>query len=270
MQSWFAARHPKPPGDSDFVWRQSVRAKAFDALRGLLPAGATSNLGIYASGQAYEALLIRMRAHALARGPGLRRPDADRAAQGDPVVGEAGRRRRPGRGPLASTWSATTAHAGPGRRPLRRCRSRPPVPAARPVASVGEPAARPVASVGSRRRGRWHRSGSRRRGGWHRSGRRSGGHPAGLGSRRRDQDRGRHAVPLHPPPRASHPGAGGGHVGRGAPGGGAQRTSGSGPIGATVRAGPWSGATIASTSSPTTGPSGTCNVTGCSPWNGRT
>src|SRR3984957_886290 len=65
MQTWFAARHPKAPADSDFVWRQSVRAKAFDALRGMLPAAATSNLGIYASGQAYEALLIRMRAHPL-------------------------------------------------------------------------------------------------------------------------------------------------------------------------------------------------------------
>ena len=31
----------------------------------MLPAAATSNLGIYASGQAYEALLIRMRAHPL-------------------------------------------------------------------------------------------------------------------------------------------------------------------------------------------------------------
>ncbi len=65
LQTWFAARHPKAPEDSDFAWRQSVRAKAFDTLRGLLPAGATSNLGIYASGQAYEALLIRMRAHPL-------------------------------------------------------------------------------------------------------------------------------------------------------------------------------------------------------------
>ena len=65
MQSWFASRHPKSPDDSDFAWRQSVRAKAFDALRGILPAGATSNLGIYASGQAYEALLIRMRSNPL-------------------------------------------------------------------------------------------------------------------------------------------------------------------------------------------------------------
>ena len=65
MQSHFGSLHPKAEGDSDFVWRQSVRAKAFDALRGMLPAGATSNLGIYASGQAYEALLVRMRAHPL-------------------------------------------------------------------------------------------------------------------------------------------------------------------------------------------------------------
>ncbi len=65
LQGWFASLYPKGPDDSDFAWRQSVRAKAFDALRGLLPAGATSNLGIYASGQAYEALLIRMRAHPL-------------------------------------------------------------------------------------------------------------------------------------------------------------------------------------------------------------
>ena len=65
MQSFFADLHPKAEGDSDFVWRQSVRAKAFDTLRGMLPAGATSNLGIYGSGQAYEALLVRMRAHPL-------------------------------------------------------------------------------------------------------------------------------------------------------------------------------------------------------------
>ncbi|MCL2395399.1 MAG: FAD-dependent thymidylate synthase [Acidimicrobiaceae bacterium] len=66
LQSWFAERYPKQQGDSDFVWRQSVRAKAYDALRGILPAAAMSNLGIYASGQAYESLILRMRAHPLA------------------------------------------------------------------------------------------------------------------------------------------------------------------------------------------------------------
>jgi thymidylate synthase ThyX len=66
MQAWFAEQFPKGAGDSDFAYRQSIRAKAFDALRGLLPAAATSNVGIYGTGQAYEALLLRMRAHPLA------------------------------------------------------------------------------------------------------------------------------------------------------------------------------------------------------------
>ncbi len=65
LQQWFAARYPKDPGDSDFVYRQSIRAKAFDAARGILPASAQSNVGIYGTGQAYEQLLLRMRAHPL-------------------------------------------------------------------------------------------------------------------------------------------------------------------------------------------------------------
>ncbi|MDQ1428013.1 MAG: hypothetical protein QOK39_1489, partial [Acidimicrobiaceae bacterium] len=60
-----AKQFPKGDGDSDFSYRQSIKAKAFDALRGLLPAAATSNVGIYGTGQAYEALLLRMRAHPL-------------------------------------------------------------------------------------------------------------------------------------------------------------------------------------------------------------
>jgi thymidylate synthase ThyX len=66
MQTWFAARYPKTPGDSDGVYRAAIRAKALDTLRGMLPAATQSNVGIYATGQAYEALLLRMRAHPLA------------------------------------------------------------------------------------------------------------------------------------------------------------------------------------------------------------
>ncbi len=65
LQEWFRERHPKDPDDSDFVYRQSIRAKAFDALRGILPAASLSNVGIYGTGQAYEQLLLRMRAHPL-------------------------------------------------------------------------------------------------------------------------------------------------------------------------------------------------------------
>ena len=61
----FADRHPRQAGDSDFVRRSAVRAKAFDAIRGMLPAAAQSNLGIYGTGQGYEQLLLRMRANPL-------------------------------------------------------------------------------------------------------------------------------------------------------------------------------------------------------------
>jgi thymidylate synthase ThyX len=65
MRAWFEARHPKSPGDSDAVYRSAIRAKALDTLRGLLPAATQSNVGIYGTGQAYESLLLRMRAHPL-------------------------------------------------------------------------------------------------------------------------------------------------------------------------------------------------------------
>ena len=65
MVRYFNERYPKEPGDSDFVYKQSVKAKAFDSVRGILPAAAQSNVGIYGTGQAYEALLLRMRAHPL-------------------------------------------------------------------------------------------------------------------------------------------------------------------------------------------------------------
>jgi thymidylate synthase ThyX len=65
LTSWLSARFPRQPGDSDFVHRQAVRAKALDGLRGLLPAASLSNVGIYGSGQSYELLLLKMRAHPL-------------------------------------------------------------------------------------------------------------------------------------------------------------------------------------------------------------
>jgi thymidylate synthase ThyX len=65
MQEFFRDQFPKNDDDSDFVYRQAIRAKAFDSLRGLLPAASLSNVGIFGTGQAYESLLIRMRSHPL-------------------------------------------------------------------------------------------------------------------------------------------------------------------------------------------------------------
>jgi thymidylate synthase ThyX len=65
VTSYLNRAYPKNDAISDFAYRQSIRARALDALRGLLPAGALSNVGIYGSGQSYELLLLRMRAHPL-------------------------------------------------------------------------------------------------------------------------------------------------------------------------------------------------------------
>jgi thymidylate synthase ThyX len=65
MQAHFEARYPKSAADSDAVHRAAIRAKALDTLRGMLPAATQSNLGIYGSGQAFEALLLRMRSSPL-------------------------------------------------------------------------------------------------------------------------------------------------------------------------------------------------------------
>jgi thymidylate synthase ThyX len=66
MQEHFRRRHPQQAGDSEVVYRNTIRAKALDTLRGLLPAATRSNVGLYGTGQAYEALLLRLRASPLA------------------------------------------------------------------------------------------------------------------------------------------------------------------------------------------------------------
>jgi thymidylate synthase ThyX len=65
MQQYFAGRFPRSAEDSEAVHRAAIRAKALDTLRGMLPSATQSNVGIYGTGQAYEALLLRLQAHPL-------------------------------------------------------------------------------------------------------------------------------------------------------------------------------------------------------------
>ncbi|HET8593309.1 MAG TPA: FAD-dependent thymidylate synthase [Solirubrobacterales bacterium] len=59
VRDWAAERWPR--GDEpENAWERSIKAKALDLLRGLLPASTLSHVGIFASGQAYEQLLLRM------------------------------------------------------------------------------------------------------------------------------------------------------------------------------------------------------------------
>jgi thymidylate synthase ThyX len=66
LDPWYRERFPKDPDDSDFVYNQTILAKTCDTLRMILPAGTRSNLGIYATGQSYEQLLMRLAQHPLA------------------------------------------------------------------------------------------------------------------------------------------------------------------------------------------------------------
>ena len=75
MTAWLTEHPDAAPGTSagtslaakgsDLARRRAIRAQAFDSARGLLPAASLSNVGIFGTGQAYEALLLRMRAHPL-------------------------------------------------------------------------------------------------------------------------------------------------------------------------------------------------------------
>ena len=66
MTEVYEERHPHQEGDPKWVWRATIRAKACDTVRGLLPIATLSNVGIYATGQAYEMALVRMQASPLA------------------------------------------------------------------------------------------------------------------------------------------------------------------------------------------------------------
>jgi thymidylate synthase ThyX len=64
--AWVAERFPAAEGESPAAHRRAVRAKALDLVRGLLPAASLSHVGIYASGQTYEQLVLHLLGHPLA------------------------------------------------------------------------------------------------------------------------------------------------------------------------------------------------------------
>jgi thymidylate synthase ThyX len=59
LREWSAECYPRAD-EPEAVWRRSINAKALDAMRGLLPAASLSHVGVYATGQAYEQLLMRL------------------------------------------------------------------------------------------------------------------------------------------------------------------------------------------------------------------
>ena len=58
-------RFPIEDGETDRAWKSATRAKALDLLRGLLPAGTLTNLGLFGNGRAFEYLITKLAAHDL-------------------------------------------------------------------------------------------------------------------------------------------------------------------------------------------------------------
>ena len=65
VEAWAAERFPRADDEPEAAHARAIRAKALDLLRGLLPAASLSHVGIFASGQAYEQLLLRLSASPL-------------------------------------------------------------------------------------------------------------------------------------------------------------------------------------------------------------
>ncbi|MGI8622110.1 MAG: FAD-dependent thymidylate synthase [Solirubrobacteraceae bacterium] len=65
VRAWVEETFPRADGESDAARRRAVNAKALDLLRGLLPAASLSHMGIYATGQAYEQLILHLIGHPL-------------------------------------------------------------------------------------------------------------------------------------------------------------------------------------------------------------
>jgi thymidylate synthase ThyX len=66
VSAWVGERFPAAEGESPAAHRRAVRAKALDLVRGVLPAASLSHVGIYATGQTYEQLVLHLLAHPLA------------------------------------------------------------------------------------------------------------------------------------------------------------------------------------------------------------
>ncbi len=65
VSAWAEAQYPPAEGESPQARARAIKAKALDLLRGLLPAASLSHMGIFATGQTYEQLILHLLAHPL-------------------------------------------------------------------------------------------------------------------------------------------------------------------------------------------------------------
>ena len=86
VRAWAAERFPRGDDEAEAAHARSINAKALDLLRGLLPAASLSHVGMFASGQAYEQLILRCLASPLPEARDVRADDPHRAEVRDPQL----------------------------------------------------------------------------------------------------------------------------------------------------------------------------------------
>jgi thymidylate synthase ThyX len=65
LGAWAEREFPRSPEDLPAAHARAIKAKALDLLRGLLPASSLSHMGIFATGQTYEQLILHLLANPL-------------------------------------------------------------------------------------------------------------------------------------------------------------------------------------------------------------
>jgi thymidylate synthase ThyX len=65
VTAWAEGEFPRADDEPEAAHARAIKAKALDLLRGLLPAASLSHMGIFATGQTYEQLILHLLAHPL-------------------------------------------------------------------------------------------------------------------------------------------------------------------------------------------------------------
>ncbi len=65
VTAWAVEKYPRGADEAEAAHLRACKAKALDLLRGLLPASSLSHMGMYATGQTYEQLILHLLAHPL-------------------------------------------------------------------------------------------------------------------------------------------------------------------------------------------------------------
>lgn len=110
VAAWAENEFPRVEGEPPAAYARAIKAKALDLLRGLLPASSLSHMGIFASGQTYEQLILHLLAHPLPEAQSYGRMILDEIKAVMPSF--VTRVERPDRGGEWIAYLESRAHAG--------------------------------------------------------------------------------------------------------------------------------------------------------------